>query len=593
MNDTDFTSSLCIRPLLRDSIFAVNKSLKLMKLTLVSLLLFSCTSLSALTGIDTPFGGSAERREGRAAYHFMNGNMLYQSGDLPAAVHEYELALKFDQEAGYIMSRLGAVKLKLGKIDEAEILADRALTIAPKSYEALILEADILLQRGKTDAALVSFKKAIEIDAHDTRLIFRIGGMEARRGNNLSAEYIYQIGAKNHPYIPNIHYVLGMAQKINEHYEESEKSFKTALELKADDRKILTALAELYEIQGKTKEAADTYGKIVQTNPNDLDARLKLVDLLAKSKQYDKAIQHLNKGRKFGLKEAEYRLGIALLSLERGDVKRAIREFEALRKEFPSSPHLTFYIAAAHYRLGNKKKSLLEYSNVPVESPLFADSTLRRALILEEMNRRDEGLVILEEGSRLNPKRTDIALVLVDLFRKAKEYDKALRVASLALNIEPENTSMLFAAGTIHGKKGNTGQASQMMEYIIKLDPKHALALNYLGYSLADQGENLERAKELILKALELRPGDPYIIDSLGWIHYKKGDYDKALANLRKASKLLPDDPTVIEHLGDVYSKKGNKKLALKHYRRALRLNPEDEQARQIKKKIRKLKRGR
>jgi tetratricopeptide (TPR) repeat protein len=104
----------------------------------------------------------------------------------------------------------------------------------------------------------------------------------------------------------------------------------------------------------------------------------------------------------------------------------------------------------------------------------------------------------------------------------------------------------------------------------VKLEPDNANALNYLGYTFADMGVNLDEAEQLIRKALEHKPGDGYITDSLAWVYYKRGAYEKALQLLEKAIEVVPDDPIIREHLGDVYDKLGMTEKALDSYRQSI-----------------------
>ena len=125
------------------------------------------------------------------------------------------------------------------------------------------------------------------------------------------------------------------------------------------------------------------------------------------------------------------------------------------------------------------------------------------------------------------------------------------------------------------------------MRKVISLDPKHSNALNYLGYTYADLGQNLDEAERLILEALKYKPNDGYITDSLGWVYYKKGEFEKALEYLQKAVGIVPDDPIMLEHLGDAYLKLGDKTNALKFYRKSLEHKEKDKE--ELEKKIREL----
>jgi len=119
---------------------------------------------------------------------------------------------------------------------------------------------------------------------------------------------------------------------------------------------------------------------------------------------------------------------------------------------------------------------------------------------------------------------------------------------------------------------------------VLKIDPNNADALNYIGYTYAEQGVRLDEALSLIQKALKLKPDSGYIIDSLGWVYFQKGQYERALSTLLKAATLTGEDPTVQEHLGDAYFKLREYKKALQAYEKALSLKHPDET--RIKKKI-------
>jgi Flp pilus assembly protein TadD len=139
------------------------------------------------------------------------------------------------------------------------------------------------------------------------------------------------------------------------------------------------------------------------------------------------------------------------------------------------------------------------------------------------------------------------------------------------------------------------------MRRVIALDPRNANALNYLGYTYADLGTNLDEAERLIAEALKIKPDDGYITDSLGWVYYKKGDYPRALKYLKRATELVPDDPVIMEHLGDAYLKLNDRANALAAYQKAManrdrqkgkdREDPEKQkERRELQMKIRQLK---
>jgi tetratricopeptide (TPR) repeat protein len=132
-----------------------------------------------------------------------------------------------------------------------------------------------------------------------------------------------------------------------------------------------------------------------------------------------------------------------------------------------------------------------------------------------------------------------------------------------------------FALGASYEQSDKIDLAVSAFESVIEVDSMHAEALNYLGYLLADRGQRLDYALELISRAVDLVPDNPAFLDSYGWIYYRLGDFEKAVHHLSDAVK-LDSDPVMFDHLGDAYESSGNLKEARKWWQKALELNPED-----------------
>jgi len=142
-------------------------------------------------------------------------------------------------------------------------------------------------------------------------------------------------------------------------------------------------------------------------------------------------------------------------------------------------------------------------------------------------------------------------LMEVELLNRTQQFDQSLQVLNQALNDYADNTDLRYSRAMVSEKLGDFSQLEADLTYIIDRDPDNATALNALGYTLADRTPRLEEALALIIKAKDLKPQDPAIIDSLGWVYYRMGRLDEALPLLRQAFQLFPD-PEVAAHLGEV-----------------------------------------
>jgi len=139
------------------------------------------------------------------------------------------------------------------------------------------------------------------------------------------------------------------------------------------------------------------------------------------------------------------------------------------------------------------------------------------------------------------------------------------------LGVLPGNERLHYTMGMLLERQGRSETAIQQMRQVLRLNPDHAYALNFIGYTLTSLGRNLDEAETLLIRAMELKPGDGFITDSLGWLYFKKQDTKKAFQLLEVAHHLLPEEPVIAEHLGDVYLQMGETRKALEYYRKSLK----------------------
>jgi tetratricopeptide (TPR) repeat protein len=161
-----------------------------------------------------------------------------------------------------------------------------------------------------------------------------------------------------------------------------------------------------------------------------------------------------------------------------------------------------------------------------------------------------------------------------DVWRREEKFDKALPYYDLAIAAikkpEAKDWPVFFARGMCHERLKDWAKAEPDLQQALDLDPENAQVLNYLGYSWADQGNNLEKAHDLIGQALEQTPNDPYILDSMGWVLYRMGEFDKAVSYLEESAADLSSDVVINDHLGDAYWQVGRVVEAQVQWQRAL-----------------------
>jgi tetratricopeptide (TPR) repeat protein len=185
----------------------------------------------------------------------------------------------------------------------------------------------------------------------------------------------------------------------------------------------------------------------------------------------------------------------------------------------------------------------------------------------------------MSEALEKEPLEPELYLFLGALHEEMGSYEKAVLTFKKGLELQSDSVRLHFRLAVVYDKSGDKNACIEEMKAVIDLDPTHAEALNYLGYTYAELGINLDEAKVLIKRAMKHKPNDGYIIDSLGWVYYKLGLYKMAIKYLEEANTLAPDDATILEHLGDAHMKVNNPKKSLQYYKKSLEKKGEDTKA--------------
>ena len=211
----------------------------------------------------------------------------------------------------------------------------------------------------------------------------------------------------------------------------------------------------------------------------------------------------------------------------------------------------------------------------PDSDPLKVAS--RRAALLAQQGRKLEGLKLLEQVKVSSPQvARQKALALSQWLREDKQFNAALTTIEEALTKFPADTDLQSELAMICEKLGRFDQMESLLRGIMKTKPSDTHAFNALGYSLADRKIRLDEARELILKAIQLAPRDPFIQDSLGWLEYRVGNTTEALRILEAAFKARPD-AEIAAHLGEVYWVLGQQDKAGTVWREGLMLKSDNE----------------
>ncbi len=282
-----------------------------------------------------------------------------------------------------------------------------------------------------------------------------------------------------------------------------------------------------------------------------------------------------------GTAEALSSLGLLYFQLK--DYENAASQFRKALKNAPDDQS-RFYLAASLEALERRDEAKQLYNRIKKGSSAYVDAQLRLAgleLASENINAAEKRIkAILSEYSDT----ADAYMLLSSIYLSQEKYRQLLDETEAALNLPGISSRLLFNRAVAHEHFRQYDGVENSLKRLLSTEPEHPEALNFLGYIYAEQGIKLAEAEALIQRALKQKPNDGYYLDSLAWVYFQRGDYNRAIEIQTKAIKQISDDPVIFEHMGDILWKSGKEDEARHSWEKALQLK--HSKPKLIKKKI-------
>jgi tetratricopeptide (TPR) repeat protein len=503
--------------------------------------------------------------------------------DAAAAATYYLNVLKLDPRNPDLLSRAFLSVLTEGDVDEASKLAERLLAIDHSDRIARLVIGIRELKQKHYSAARQDFSQSVRGPVTDLTATLLTGWALAGEGNTKGAiDAIDKLAGPDwYAIFKDLHagLILDLANNKTDAGKRLERTYK------ADP----TAL-----------RAAQAYGRFLSRTGSKDDA-LKVYQEFNKAlpdhpviKEEMKAVADGQKlpplvdSPQAGAAEALYGLGASIG--RRGGEDLALIYLQLALYLAPSHPMALLSLGDLYEDLKKPELAIKAYERVPSTSPLARNAEIQMAVDLDTLERTDEAKKRLEHVIAERPKDTEAIIELGNIQRARKEFADCATTYGKAIdaiaNPEKSNWVMFYFRGICNERSHQWPAAEADMKKALQLYPEQPLVLNYLGYSWVDQGVHLDQGMDMIHRAVEQRPDDGYIVDSLGWAYFRTGNYDEAVKNLERAVELKPEDPTINDHLGDAYWRVGRTLEAHFQWSHAQDLKPDPEDLPKIEAKL-------
>ncbi|MGB0852106.1 MAG: tetratricopeptide repeat protein [Pikeienuella sp.] len=540
---------------------------------------FAKTAMAAALSLCCGAAVSADGLSGS----YLAGRHAATIADVDQAGRYFARALARDPGNPGLMEQALVYQTAAGRVEQALSLARDLIDIQPDHrLSALVLTAEDI-RAGNLDAAQARLSATPEAfhplvgallsawTAHGLRQFEKVESAF----ESLDDRTIIQVFAGYH---------LGLIRLAEDDVPAAEAAFDKAMGLlSAPTGRMARGYAAMLRRADRKDEARKVYERAMSIAVGDavLERELSTLAagepaLMAVSTPADGAAEAL-----FGLASALGQEGGKRLSLFY--TRLALH----LRPDFSDAALLTAELLEDQEQFALAVKA---YESIDATNPHSRAAEIGRAEALHRMGEDDKAVEALQQLTRRSPEAVDAHIALGDLMRRIQRFAEGAQAYDVAVDLmaaaDRETWVLYYQRGITLERSDQWERAEADFFKALELSPDQPLVLNYLGYSWLEKGLNLEKALPMIQKAVDQRPDDGYIVDSLGWAYYLRGDFENAVVELERAVELRPVDPVINDHLGDALWQVGRRLEAEFQWKRAMSFEPDAHDAIRIKRKL-------
>jgi tetratricopeptide (TPR) repeat protein len=527
----------------------------------------------------------------QADYHFAMGESFSLEGNHQKAIEAFRATLSYDPNSLAVLLRLSGEYMKTGLLTEALDITLVAAEKHPNNVDVKLILGGIYASMRVFPKAVIEYEAAMKLKPELTDVFLYLGAIYSEIKDFEKAVKFFESLAKRSDYQAKhlAYYYIGRVrseQKEEKYQKMAEQAFKKSIEIKPDFAEASLSLGSLYMKKNEEEKALQLYSVFQKKfGPNQRVADI-LSQLYIERERYDEAYEQFEILETQSENTLNVKLKMALILIEKKIYDKAVVKLEEVLKEAPESDKVRFYLGAIYEETKQDQKAINQFSKIPSGSQYFGEASTHTAYLLKGLGRLNEAIVHIEKAILSKKDNAQMVAMYASLLDEKGDIKKATSVLEKAILDFPENAQIRFYFGTLQDRVGEKARVIESMKKVIELDPNHVQALNYLAFTWAEVGVQLEEAEKLVRRAIELEPKDGYVLDTLGWILYKRGRVGQSIGFLEAAHRFQPTVGVIAEHLGDAYYRQAMIDKAHKMYQKALENETDIKKIEQIREKI-------
>jgi tetratricopeptide (TPR) repeat protein len=534
-------------------------------------------------------------------YDFLVARQFELDGQIDEALAAYQRALAKDPDSPFLHRATAELLARNGRVEDALPYAERAQQLEPADEDLRLFLGTLYRIRKDTTAAERTLRNddGTPLGPDAALLLYGLYSDTDRLDAALEvAKWMVRTDPKN----LRSHFALARAYERMERPADAERALRAGLAHNPGSLAVYAGLARGRRQRGDRAGEVEIYREVLRRRPNHHATLVALGDALIDMQRLDEARRTLEIVEKKHPDDLRSIVRLGYLDLEQKRFPAAEARFKRVLASNPEQAEVHYFLGTARRQANNLDGAIEEYERVPADHERYLDARLQLAGIYERRHDYARALSEAEAVRQRFPSR-QIDLYVASLRAKTGDFDGAVAFLQTLLAAAPGDEEVLYNLGVLHGEASRQDDALRYMEQVLAKNSEHAGALNYVGYTLAERGQDLDKAERMIRAALAQRPDDGYVVDSLGWVYYVRARQllqagqtaaghaalDRSVKELERAAVLTGGDPVISEHLGDAHLLRSDRKRALRHYEDAASRDPRQAEQSHLLEKVERL----
>ena len=527
---------------------------------------------------DKAMKSSKETKEFLATDLYIKANDASLRGDAGTAAFLFKYVYKLNPDDLYLKKKYAIELIRVGKLEESKDLLSEVFAEEKFKDETTgLILGGVYTAMDQPVLALQTYEKVVKTNPKSEEACVFLGKAYALEKKYKKALGFLRKCEKRLPGNGIFSYYMGKINLSRDKRVLGMKNFRSALKNDSKFYQAAVALGLLHEEREQFTKAKKVYERFLAKNPSSYAVLTRIVQLKFATEDYKDIIDYAERLSSLDSNDLNLKVRLGILYTDKKRYEDAKGIFKEVLVAMPDSDKVLYYLGSLFVQTDDYENAIGYFNKITVESSLFHDSHLQMAQILSAMAlTKDEHIerfeaFVNEKSEEHEFLAVELKILLASFHEEKKNFDRAINLVNQVRGRKTYTENHDYYLASLYEKVKKFTEARNVIEELLAKNPDNAHALNFLGYSLLEQNKDLDLALRYIKRAVELKPEDGFIRDSLGWYYYKTGNLEMALVEIKKAWEAVKTDVVITKHLAIIYQELQRFDEAKKYYKEALK----------------------